>query len=397
MATSSIVLDLSFDLYGKRLATASADGAIRFFEQDASSSSSSAWLPRGDGFNVGSGAAWRVAWAHPEFGQLVAVCGAATTTSVYEEQEAPDAAGAIVSRWTRKAELGDARAQVNDIEFAPRHLGLRLATGSQDALVRVYEVADVMNLQHWPLTDEFRGAELSAAEAAEVAEAASAATPASGGQGGWGTASAVTCLSWCTSQFDAPLMVVGGGRGEVSVWGVSAAARKWVRMLALRRHEGGRVNDVAWGPNVGRSFHFIASAGSGVLCLWKLLPENATDGGEYAAEAEAEQQLLLMQQLQQYQLRHRRRRPQAAAGARAGGADADDALARVLRFECATAEARHVATFDDRCEVWRCDWNCTGTVLASSGEDGRLRLRRADLTGAWQVVGEQDVPEFSAR
>ena len=69
----------------------------------------------------------------------------------------------VVSRWTRKAEHRDARAQVNDCEFAPRHQGLRLATGSQDGLVRVYEVADVLNLTHWPLADEFRGAEQSGA------------------------------------------------------------------------------------------------------------------------------------------------------------------------------------------------------------------------------------------
>jgi nucleoporin SEH1 len=37
------------------------------------------------------------------------------------------------------------------VEFAPRHLGLRLAAAGADGVVRVYEAVDVMNLSHWPL------------------------------------------------------------------------------------------------------------------------------------------------------------------------------------------------------------------------------------------------------
>lgn len=36
------------------------------------------------------------------------------------------------TRWTRKATLSENRIMVNDIQFAPRHLGLKLATASAD-------------------------------------------------------------------------------------------------------------------------------------------------------------------------------------------------------------------------------------------------------------------------
>ena len=384
-----MVLGLSFDLYGRRLAACCSSGAVRVYES-ADGSPTTAWVPRGEGFNPGAGAVWRVAWAHPEFGNVVAVCGAATTMSVWEEQEAPDSAGAVVSRWQRRAELGDARAQVNDVEFAPRHLGLRLASGAQDALVRIYEVSDVMSITHWPLTDEFRGAEsaadarggpgagapaaaaASATSTAAAAAAAAAATAA--GEGGAGAgASGVTCLSWCSSQFDPAMMVVGGAQGEVNVWGLSAAARKWVRMLALRRHEGGRVNDVAWAPNVGRSYHVLATAGSGVLCLWHLFPDSPTDGGEQAAA---------VQELQSQRLQQRRPNQGVGPGAVGGATDPRAAVARFVDG----ARARLVELFDDGVEVWRCEWNATGSSLASTTEDGRMIMRQATLSGEWAVV-----------
>ena len=38
---------------------------------------------------------------------------------------------------------------VTDIQFSPRHLGLKLATCSADGFVRIYEAIDVINLAHW--------------------------------------------------------------------------------------------------------------------------------------------------------------------------------------------------------------------------------------------------------
>jgi nucleoporin SEH1 len=85
--------------------------------------------------------------------------------------------------------------QVTDIDFAPRHLGLKLATGSADGNVRIYEAIDIMNLNHWPLQEVF-----------EVAP---------------GTGAGVTCLCWNKSGFDSPMLVVGTDKGHLQVRGYS--------------------------------------------------------------------------------------------------------------------------------------------------------------------------------
>jgi nucleoporin SEH1 len=88
-----------------------------------------------------------------------------------------------LAKWTNRAKLVDSRQSVNDIAFAPKHMGLMIATCSNDGSVRIYEAIDVMNLMHWPLVDEF-----------EVARDGSGAS----------------CIAWCPNQFILPSLVVGG-------------------------------------------------------------------------------------------------------------------------------------------------------------------------------------------
>lgn len=99
-----------------------------------------------------SGAVSRVSWAHPEFGQVLATCSTDKNVKIWEEQEGVDEKGFIVSRWNQRAQLGDARDALNDVEFAPRHMGLKFASASEDGMVRIYEATDVMSLTHWEFT-----------------------------------------------------------------------------------------------------------------------------------------------------------------------------------------------------------------------------------------------------
>jgi WD40 repeat protein len=56
--------------------------------------------------------------------------------------------------WIRRTNLVDSRTSVTDIKFAPKSLGLLLATCSADGVVRIYEAPDVMNLSQWTLQHE---------------------------------------------------------------------------------------------------------------------------------------------------------------------------------------------------------------------------------------------------
>ena len=56
-----------------------------------------------------------------------------------------------LDRWIRKAQLSESKGSVNDVKFAPRHQGLKLASASADGIVRIYEVTDIFSLSYWPI------------------------------------------------------------------------------------------------------------------------------------------------------------------------------------------------------------------------------------------------------
>jgi len=124
---------------------------------------------------------WKVTWAHPEFGQVLATCSFDRTAAVWEEigidfvlffhiskldiifycslhlfffltvgeGSGPEARGS--KHWIKRTNLVDSRTSVTDVKFAPKTLGLLLATCSADGFIRIYEAPDIMNLSQWTL------------------------------------------------------------------------------------------------------------------------------------------------------------------------------------------------------------------------------------------------------
>ena len=79
------------------------------------------------------GSIWKVRWAHPEFGAVLVSCSFDHKVRVWEETR-PAGTGSdgvrYPSKWRMAAELSDARKNVVDVEFAPRHLGLKFVRAS---------------------------------------------------------------------------------------------------------------------------------------------------------------------------------------------------------------------------------------------------------------------------
>ncbi|KAI9911453.1 hypothetical protein PsorP6_009507 [Peronosclerospora sorghi] len=203
--------------------------------------------------------------------------------------------------WRNQAQLVEARDSVHDVKLAPRHLGLRLASASEDGFVRMYEASDVMNLSHWPLQEEF------------LADKDGA-----------------TCLSWNKSHFDVPMIMVGGNSDAAKVWGYNNSYRKWQVVAELVGHTDA-IHDVCWAPNMGQSFHLLATASKDrTVRIWRLTIHQ------------------------------------------------DDHL---------RAEVKEVARKHHHdSEVWRVEWNVTGTMLASSGDDGTVRMWKSDYEDEWACV-----------
>jgi nucleoporin SEH1 len=177
----------------------------------------------------------------------------------------------------------------------------------------IYEAVDVMNLAQW----------------------ANASTLQCFGDG-----LGVTCLSWSTGRFETPTLVVGGA--HPIVFRYSETSRQWNSIIVLPPPPVGDVLDVAWAPNVGRRYHYIASAEGKQLRIFKL--SRGSDGLGDTLELEATQTIPVS-------------------------------------------------------NAWRCQWNVTGTVLACSGDRGIVQMFKSDSGGNFQCVSciQGDVSQVVAK
>ena len=204
---ATIIHDVVVDNYGQRVATCSSDQTIRVFDS-ASGAKLAEW--RGHG-----GSIWRLSWAPPEFGVVLASCSfdrkvciweentdteashlpsqAASTadTTALQAQAQSGASGGKVASWPRVAEIGGALDSVSDVQFAPHSHSVRIASCGGDGFVRIHEAPDVLDLSSWELHAEFdagAAATESVAEAMRTMSAASALQMHGGSGAGAGVA-----------------------------------------------------------------------------------------------------------------------------------------------------------------------------------------------------------------
>nr|CAD7452126.1 unnamed protein product [Timema tahoe] len=85
-----------------------------------------------------SSSVYRIAWAHPEFGQILATCSLDHTAIIWKETVKDN--GSL--QWSAHLTLKDSRTAVTSVQFAPHWMGLMLATCSADGGVRVYQASN---------------------------------------------------------------------------------------------------------------------------------------------------------------------------------------------------------------------------------------------------------------
>ncbi|KAI8924044.1 WD40-repeat-containing domain protein [Entophlyctis helioformis] len=309
-----LVHDIAYDYYGTRLVTCSSDQRVKVWDADEAGG----WVLN-DSWKAHDSSVVKVDWAHPEFGHVFASCSFDRTIRVWEEQEQHDQRKTD-RKWIERAKLADSKGSVHDIQFAPYHIGLKLASVGADGVMRIYEALDVVNLTQWTLMDDI-----------EIVA------------GGSKESDGPYCLSWCQSRTEPQMLVVGCGRDHTAKIYRIDAHNKWQPYEVLPGH-GDVVTDVAWAPSMGRSFHLIATAcKDGHVRIFKLTDENA--------------------------------------GMSASALQGVGPTRRRFRVELMADLTEHGA------EVWRVEWNVTGTILSSSGDDGHVRLWKASVLNKWRLFG----------
>ncbi|XP_071958701.1 nucleoporin SEH1-like [Antedon mediterranea] len=304
-----LIHDVAFDFYGKRMATCSSDQSLKVWDlgEDGEWQCTANWRSHG-------GSVWRVTWCHPEFGQVLASCSFDRTTAIWEEIVG-DSTSKQKSQghWVKRTTFVDSRTSITDVKFAPKHLGLQVATCSTDGIVRFYEASDVMNLTVWSSVQEEINTKMSKC----------------------------SCISWNPSRIHSPMVAVGSndpnpsGGGKVLLFEYSQSERKWNKVETLMTITEG-VHDVAFAPNLGRSYHTLAVASKDVK-ITTLKPLRSEHTGTMPGPTRLEM-------CQSGLLDHQNR------------------------------------------QVWRISWNITGTILASSSDDGLVRLWKANYLENWKCI-----------
>lgn len=108
--------------------------------------------------NIGgkhNGPIWRVAWADPEFGSIVASCGNDQKVCFYKERSTSEKFGTKQKGQVDTGKVWESVAivQLNDlikdIKFAPRFFGLVIAVALQSGKVKFYKPTSEGDLKMW--------------------------------------------------------------------------------------------------------------------------------------------------------------------------------------------------------------------------------------------------------
>ncbi|KIM24069.1 hypothetical protein M408DRAFT_331986 [Serendipita vermifera MAFF 305830] len=360
---ADLVTDAAYDFYGLRLATCSLDQRIKIWTLDETTGT---WNNDSD-WKAHDAPVCRLSWAHPEFGTILASCSFDKTVKIWEEGGVASHGGGgdgnTGSKWHERAVLSESRvtgASVRAVEFAPRHFGLRLAVLSSDSYLRIYDCVELHNLATWTSVIELDVQMMYTAptppplSSSDMYGAPGTSVGSSNGQsygsgvgntrpgkreadGGWS-------LSWCKERTWGQLLAVAAGTtGVVKVlYFTDSRSHKTAFTLphsTIGLTDSGvapAVTTVAWAPTCGRRYHLIATGGrDGKVKIWKVTPPQGADvlgDGEWIVN--------------------------------------------------------QAGTFDEhQFAVNRVEWNVTGTVLSSAGNDGNIRLWKATYAGAWRSMG----------
>ncbi|KAH7583766.1 Nucleoporin SEH1 [Nakaseomyces glabratus] len=328
-----IVHDVAYDFYGRTMATCSSDQHIKVFKLDKDATR---W-ELNDSWRAHDSSIVSLDWASPEYGRIIASASYDKTIKIWEED--PNQEECSGRRWTRLCTLNDSKGSLYCVKFAPSHLGLRIASIGNDGIMRMYDALDPSNLRSWTMTAEVKVLPVA---------------PANNLQSAFG-------LSWCFTRFS-PEKIAVCALDQAYIYqrgkdGHFYQAGKLPGHTSL-------IRSISWAPLIGRPYHLIATGcKDGRVRIFRVNDSpsksntpNLSDSDDYNMEDQGIKQ----------------------------------------RQNNTDLEVELLSEHDDhKGEVWSVSWNLTGTILSSTGEDGKVRLWKSTYSNEYKcmsiITSKQDI------
>ncbi|KAF3334998.1 protein SEH1 [Carex littledalei] len=228
--------------------------------------------------------------------------------------------------WRRCFLLESTSCGILDVKFRVFSESMKMITAYSDGHVKIFELVDALDLDKWQLQSDFQNM----------------VDPVSR-FGNYDCFSAsIAWKQWEAQLQRAPASFVLGFNSDSpqlnssKIWEFDEAHHRWIMVgeLALPEEKGDGVNAVAWAPNIGRPYEIIAVASCKGIAIWHVGLNPGPDG------------------------------------------------------RLSTKKVALLSGHDG--EVWQLDWDMSGMTLASTGDDGMVRLWQCNLNGVWHEQAALD-------
>ncbi|ODV84507.1 hypothetical protein CANARDRAFT_235673 [[Candida] arabinofermentans NRRL YB-2248] len=302
-----IVLDITYDYYGKQLATCSADNHIKIFDLNNGN-----WILN-ESFKAHDSTIVKILFTKPEFGNLLISISYDRCIKIWQEQFDELLCSGL--RWKRICIINDSYGPLYDLCLSPTtpiNNSLKFATIGSDGKLRIYENLNPCNLSLIELIFEI-----------DVLKNNVNNQLQSDFNVVWSKSLNGLDLI-CVSALDQAYIYANttndaGDNNTINF-----------EMKCLLGDHNGLIRSIDWAPNMGKSYHLIATGcKDGYLRIFKLIEINNN-----------------------------------------------------LEFKIELIDSFN----DHKGEIWKVSWNTTGTILSSCGDDGLIRLYKSNYANKFQCM-----------
>jgi len=410
-----LIHDISFNHNGQMLATCSSDQTIKIWRNDASRSchEDTSWVQMqtigrfqdGERCHSHKAAITMVTWASPVFGSVLASCSTDKVVNIFVEKESVANPRDTKHRMNKKLgfkfeRVSTHHADAVSIAFAPPHLGLQLAIVCKEGKIDFYtaNLRRVADLRQWQsskldLTKSLCPSQLTSLSPELLSSVsaprfqskdtvtASVSNPHSDptapsmirSRSGGRTLKPL-CMAWNASKWELPAFAIGADRNRVFVFKyfdsasisnvVNAESAKFQKHASLERAQ--TVNAVE-DKKKGIDWHCVSTL---TIPTPKSAPYFDVRGISWSSHLARKYHLIAI-----------------------GCSDGFVRILKVMRHRRVLRKDRVpedplklewsvVFQSNIHCDaVWKVQWNVTGNVLLSAGDDARIYLWKRNRMG----------------